>query len=185
MKKLHALLLASAVCFDLSAGSPASRSPAMDLALSLNEAFASAADSASRSVVVINVITRNPVSLRLRDPELDAESLPSEPRHQREGSRSYSDGGGRKGGQAFTAQPLSYDSQGSGVILREDGYILTNRHVVDDAQHIHVRLADGREYSGELRGVDALSDLAVVKIEACDLKVATLGNSDRTRVGEF
>ena len=56
--------------------------------------------------------------------------------------------------------------QGSGVIVREDGYILTNGHVIEDAEKITVRLHDGRVFKGKVRGVDPKSDVAVIKIDA-------------------
>ncbi|HHT36042.1 MAG: S1C family serine protease [Candidatus Wallacebacter cryptica] len=73
---------------------------------------------------------------------------------------------------------------GSGVIYRADGYILTNHHVVADADQITVRLQDGRSFTAEIVGSDELSDLAVLKIEAQDLPVVSLGNSNEIRVGQ-
>jgi serine protease Do len=75
--------------------------------------------------------------------------------------------------------------QGSGVIIRDDGYILTNGHVVNDAERIEVRLRDGRRFKGTLRGLDPKSDVAVIKIEAKGLPAATFADSSKTRVGEF
>ncbi|PIQ83908.1 MAG: hypothetical protein COV75_05060 [Candidatus Omnitrophica bacterium CG11_big_fil_rev_8_21_14_0_20_63_9] len=74
---------------------------------------------------------------------------------------------------------------GSGVIIDARGYILTNEHVVVDADKIKVTLADGREFDGEVKGKDPRSDLAVVKIEAKDLPVATLGDSATVRTGQW
>ncbi len=77
-------------------------------------------------------------------------------------------------------------SLGSGFIISKDGYILTNDHVVDDADEITVKLSDGREFVGEVRGLDPKLDLALVKIEAGeDLPVASLGDSDEIKVGEW
>ena len=75
--------------------------------------------------------------------------------------------------------------QGSGIIIRDDGYILTNRHVVEDAEKIEVRLKDGRTFKATVRGVDSPSDVAVIKIDAENLPVARLADSAKTRVGEF
>jgi Do/DeqQ family serine protease len=76
-------------------------------------------------------------------------------------------------------------SLGSGVIVREDGYILTNHHVVDGAQDIKVELSNSkRAYPAKLVGSDAPSDLAVLKIEASGLPVLPLGDSDKVRVGD-
>ena len=78
-------------------------------------------------------------------------------------------------------------SLGSGVIINgREGYILTNAHVVSDAVEIEVTLQDGRAFRGaELIGADAVSDLAVLKIEAGDLPEAILGDSDALKIGEW
>ncbi|MDD5711457.1 MAG: DegQ family serine endoprotease [Smithellaceae bacterium] len=86
-------------------------------------------------------------------------------------------------GQDF---PRDYKESGlgSGVIVSQDGYILTNNHVVEGAEDIRVRLGDKREYTGTVVGADAKTDLAVVKIAAVGLPVATMGDSDKLRVGD-
>src|SRR6266540_2840571 len=76
-------------------------------------------------------------------------------------------------------------SSGSGFLIRQDGYLITNEHVVEDADFIQVKLADGRRFEGRLVGRDERVDLALVKIEATGLPVAALGDSNRIRVGEF
>ncbi|MCC6589265.1 MAG: Do family serine endopeptidase [Bryobacterales bacterium] len=73
---------------------------------------------------------------------------------------------------------------GSGVIVRADGYCLTNHHVVDGAQEIQVELNDGRRVPAKLVGSDAPSDLALLKIDVNSLPVLRLGNSDDVRVGD-
>lgn len=75
---------------------------------------------------------------------------------------------------------------GSGFLIRKDGLIVTNAHVVTDAERIQVRLADGRRFEGKLVGKDSRVDLAVLQIEgARELPVVPLGDSNRLRVGEF
>ncbi|HTJ93210.1 MAG TPA: Do family serine endopeptidase [Pararobbsia sp.] len=76
-------------------------------------------------------------------------------------------------------------SLGSGFIVSEDGYILTNRHVVGDANRVQVKLLDKREFEGKVIGSDALSDVALVKIDATDLPVVSTGNPDRVSVGDW
>ncbi|MDX1623925.1 MAG: Do family serine endopeptidase [Gemmatimonadota bacterium] len=76
-------------------------------------------------------------------------------------------------------------SGGSGVIVREDGYILTNNHVVEDLEDIRVMLHDRREFDAEIVGRDPSTDLAVLKIDGDDLQPARLAGSDRVRVGEW
>jgi serine protease Do len=73
---------------------------------------------------------------------------------------------------------------GSGVIVREDGYILTNEHVVGGADQVSVELSDGRSLKAKVVGSDKASDLAVLKVEASNLRTLTLGDSDRVRVGD-
>lgn len=74
---------------------------------------------------------------------------------------------------------------GSGFIISSDGLILTNAHVVDDADEIIVRLTDDREFKGKVLGYDTQTDIAVVKINASGLPVVRLGNSDNVKVGEW
>jgi serine protease Do len=77
-------------------------------------------------------------------------------------------------------------SLGSGFIISEDGYILTNNHVVEGADEIKVKLHDGRELKGELKGSDPKLDLALIKVTSSGkLPVAPLGNSDEIEVGEW
>jgi Do/DeqQ family serine protease len=73
---------------------------------------------------------------------------------------------------------------GSGVIISTDGYILTNHHVVDGAEQIKVDLNDGRTLDAKVVGLDPPSDLAVLKIDATNLPVLALGDSDKVRVGD-
>lgn len=77
------------------------------------------------------------------------------------------------------------DGAGSGVIITEDGYIITNAHVISGASQIKVRTSDKTEYEAELIGSDSKSDIAVLKIEAAGLTPAVVGNSDNLVVGEF
>jgi len=75
---------------------------------------------------------------------------------------------------------------GSGFIIDKSGVILTNAHVVDKADKVTVRLKDGRTFKGKVQGIDEVTDLAVVKINAGkDLPIADLGNSDHVQVGDW
>src|SRR5688572_28291764 len=76
-------------------------------------------------------------------------------------------------------------SGGSGVIIREDGYILTNNHVVDGMMELQVVLNDRRAYDAEVVGADPSTDIAVIKIDADDLPVARLATDDGVQVGEW
>ena len=81
-------------------------------------------------------------------------------------------------------QRQTYSAYGSGVIITSDGYILTNNHVVQDAERISVTLNDRRELPARLVGNDPATDLAVIKIEADGLTYLPFGNSDLVKVGE-
>ena len=74
---------------------------------------------------------------------------------------------------------------GSGVIVTKDGYVLTNNHVVDDADQVKVTLLDGREFTAKVVGKDPKSDVAVVKIDAADLPFLTMADSDKIEVGDI
>jgi len=80
-------------------------------------------------------------------------------------------------------QPIR--SEGSGFIARSDGFIFTNFHVVEGADKISVKLKDGREFNGRIVGTDEKTDVAVIKIDAKDLPVVQLSDSDAVRVGQF
>jgi Do/DeqQ family serine protease len=76
------------------------------------------------------------------------------------------------------------EALGSGVIVTQDGYILTNHHVIDGADQIKVDLNDNRSFEARVVGADPPSDLAVLKVNATGLPVLALGDSDRTRIGD-
>lgn len=90
---------------------------------------------------------------------------------------------GERGQQQTPNQPAR-QGLGSGVIVRQDGYILTNHHVIDGADQIEVDLNDNRSLQAQVVGSDPPSDLAVLKVNATGLPVLPLGNSDQTRVGD-
>ena len=77
-----------------------------------------------------------------------------------------------------------FEGVGSGVIYDPDGWVVTNRHVVCDADQLTVQLADGQRYQGQIHGLDTLTDLAIVKIAGSDLPYVDLGNSATLQVGQ-
>lgn len=88
--------------------------------------------------------------------------------------------------QAPPGQEHKERSLGSGFVLSSDGYILTNNHVVEDANKIKVILSDGRELDGQVLGKDAKVDIALIKVATTEsLPTATLGDSDALEVGEW
>ena len=88
--------------------------------------------------------------------------------------------------QFFGDMPRTFrtHSLGSGFIIREDGYVVTNNHVVDGATEIAVKLSDGREFPAKIVGRDEKTDLALLKIDAKGLPVLPFGDSDKLQVGE-
>jgi len=169
IKPKTACLLAAAV---MASGQPAlaKDSPALILARQLNEAFVEVADHVSPSVVVLYIRQK----VNAKDSEEGGsfwDLLPPEYRRHFQ----HEDG----------AQQQWLQGEGSGIIISPDGYILTNNHVVENADKIEVRLKDGRKFTGEVKGVDPNTDIAVVKIKATGLTPAKLGDSDASRVGEF
>jgi len=77
------------------------------------------------------------------------------------------------------------EASGSGVIISNDGFIVTNNHVVDGASEIEVTLNDNRNFKAKVIGADPNTDIALIKIEAKDLPVIVFGNSDALKVGEW
>lgn len=82
-------------------------------------------------------------------------------------------------------QEYTQSAAGSGIILDSDGFIITNNHVVQNAEEIQVELADGRSYPARIVGTDTLTDLAVLKVEATELPYAHIGDSGRLAVGDW
>src|SRR3989344_2647628 len=82
-------------------------------------------------------------------------------------------------------QEFKQQGLGSGVIIDKEGYILTNEHVIRDADKITVTLADGREFKGTKTGTDPRSDLAVLKIDGANLPAARLRSSDNLKIGQW
>jgi serine protease Do len=154
---------------------PAAEAPAPDLTAlrQLNRSFVDIASRVSPSVVVINVVQKERAA--------DTEEAQDEDR-----SDSMPPGFWKKFHEQFKRSPAEKTvGQGSGIVIRKDGYILTNGHVIEDAESISVRLQDGNVYKATVRGVDPQSDVAVLKIDAKDLAVAAMGDSTRTQVGEI
>ena len=158
-------------------------SAALNMARQLNQAFIEVADSVSPAVVVIKVAHKHDASAFDDEENPLWDLIPRQFRRQLEEQREKQ----KREGRERPREPV-FDGQGSGVVIREEGFILTNRHVVDGAEKIQVRFKDeSRWYDAEIRGVDSQSDVAVIKIDpkGKKLTVAKLGDSDKIRVGEF
>ncbi|MBT7912130.1 MAG: PDZ domain-containing protein [Verrucomicrobia bacterium] len=163
-------------------------SEALKLAQQLNQAFVEVAESVSKSVVVVRVASKPRAGGRVGNPFDNSpffDQLPEEYRkffeRQQEQQREEPQTPPRR---SRPRGPV-FDGQGSGLVYREDGVILTNRHVVENAEKVQIVFRGGKEYDGEVLGVDRESDIAVVKIDATGLTAAKMGDSDKTKVGEF
>ena len=88
-------------------------------------------------------------------------------------------------GQPGPSQPDVRQGLGSGVIIRSDGHIITNNHVVEDAEQLSVQTLDGTQYDAEIVGRDPFSDLAVLDVDATDLRAVSFGNSEQLSVGQW
>src|SRR6266478_1753422 len=137
------LLLCASLFFSFPVTHAKDISPNLTLARQLNDAFVGVAEKVSPAVVVITV-TQKPGATPDEDEDGVYEGFPREFRPFRRPRTERSQG------------------QGSGVIIRNDGFILTNGHVLEDAETIEIRLKDGRTFKAKIRGIDSLSDVAVV-----------------------
>ena len=159
-------------------------SEALKLAQQLNQAFVEVAESVSQSVVIVRVANKPQVLGGGGNPNGNSpffDQLPEEYRKFFERQQE------QREEQSRRSRPRGpvFDGQGSGLVYREDGVILTNRHVVENAEKVQIVFRGGKEYDGEVLGVDRESDIAVVKINATGLTAAKMGDSDKTKVGEF
>ncbi|MBQ0006761.1 MAG: trypsin-like peptidase domain-containing protein, partial [Alistipes sp.] len=124
--------------------------------------FTYAAESAVKAVVFVKVIVRS--------------EQPQMPNNFFEYFFGYGGGSG---------QPREQVGSGSGVIIREDGYIVTNNHVVNGASEIEVTMDDGKSFKADLIGTDPVTDIALIKIDGQNLPTVPIGDSDKLRIGEW
>jgi serine protease Do len=139
-----------------------------DVVHQLNSAFTKVFEIIAPTVVIIEVTKKNDAG---ENPTLDDLFFqgPQDENAPRQNPRN--------------SQPMQ--SEGSGFIVRADGYIYTNYHVLEGADRIDVKLKDGREFQAKVVGTDEKTDVAVIKIEATNLPVAQFADSDAVRVGQF
>jgi serine protease Do len=118
-------------------------------------------------------------------PGSGGKSSPGDPHDNGNGADSGNgpDGGGDQGDGGSDSEQDS--GVASGFILTPDGYVMTNAHVVDDADTIYVTLTDKRELKAKLIGYDERTDVAIVKVSATNLPAVTIGDSNKVRVGEW
>src|SRR5881227_2062158 len=139
-----------------------------DVVHQLNNAFAKVFETVAPSVVIIEISKTTAISESSPLDDLFFQGPPDENNPRR---------------NPGATRPVQ--SEGSGFIVRPDGYIFTNFHVIEDADKIDVKLRDGRDFPARVVGTDEKTDIAVIKIDANDLPVVQLGDSDAVRVGQF
>src|SRR2546427_3900312 len=139
-----------------------------DVVHQLNNAFAKVFEVVAPSVVIIEISKKNDGSESSPLDDLFFQGPPDQNNQRRNPNG---------------LRPIQ--SEGSGFIVRPDGYIFTNFHVVEGADKIDVKLRDGRNFPATVVGTDEKTDIAVVKIDARDLPTVQLGDSDAVRVGQF
>ena len=147
---------------------PAAADAGKDVVHQLNSAFTKVFEIIAPTVVIIEVTKKNdePDTSTLDDLFFNQ---PRDENAPRRGPRNR--------------EPTQ--SEGSGFIVRQDGFIYTNFHVVEGADEINVKLKDGRELKAKVVGTDEKTDIAVIKVDATNLPVAQFANSDDVRVGQF
>lgn len=142
---------------------PEAAAPGKDVVHQLNRAFEKVFETVAPSVVIIEVTKKNDGNETSLD-DLFFQA-PDDPHHRQ--------------------MPEPVQSEGSGFIVRQDGYIYTNFHVVEGADKVEIKLKDGREFTAKVVGTDEKTDIAVVKVDATNLPVVQLADSDAVRVGQF
>jgi serine protease Do len=147
---------------------PSAAEAGKDVVHQLNNAFAKVYEIVAPSVVIIEISKKNDIAENSLLDDLLFQGPPEENNQRR-----------NPGG------PRQIQTEGSGFIVRPDGYIFTNFHVVEGAEKIDVKLRDGRTFPARIVGTDEKTDIAVVKIDAKELPVVKLGDSDAVRVGQF
>lgn len=173
---LFALLIPTAIALasyrpDASGRNPGISRDSVDFLTKTGQAMAELADAVKPAIVNIATIKTEKVGSTPFDPLLKDPFFRRffGDRHQRRES----------------PRERKIVSLGSGVIVSPDGYILTNNHVIKNADEIKVLLSDKREFTGKIVGNDPKTDLSVIKIEADNLSTINIGNSDALRVGEL
>src|SRR2546426_1723463 len=175
--RLSILILCAAIITSFAAQPEVAPTPAVpaaageagkDVVHQLNNAFAKVFETVAPSVVIIEISKKNDGGESSPLDDMFFQGPPDENNQRRNPNN---------------LRPIQ--SEGSGFIVRPDGYIFTNFHVVEGADKIDVKLRDGRDFAAKVVGTDEKTDIAVVKIDAKDLPVVQLGDSDAVRVGQF
>lgn len=136
-------------------------------------------DSYSRTITgVVGQVAEAVVHIQVLKPEVGNRTRAAKP-----GRREWPDGNGRERSDGVGVRLIP--ASGSGFIISTDGFVVTNNHVIENAKEIRVSLADGRMVTAELKGADASTDIAVVKIDVTGLKVLSFADSEALQPGQI
>ena len=188
MKKIAVTILSAGLLGGAVTNSPARAaepSEALKLAQQLNQAFIEVAESVSKSVVIVRVAPKPQTGGAFGNPFRNSPFFNQLPEEYRRFFERQQEEREEKTEPSRRPREPVFSGQGSGLVYRQDGIILTNSHVVENADKVKIVLNGGKEYDGEVLGVDRQSDIAVVKIDATGLPAAKMGDSGKTKVGEF
>jgi serine protease Do len=177
-------LMSGAAWHVVAAGSQSTAAHAATVTTPITHAIAGGRDSYAD---VVHVVAPAVVTIKTEGAATTAPTqfqMPNDDFFRRFFGDGFGDQSGPGPGQRQQPRSFRQRALGSGVIVTTDGYILTNYHVVDGADAIHVEMTDGRTLSAKLVGSDKPSDLAVLKINGSDLHALALGNSDAVEVGD-
>ena len=170
--------LAVTVGESLPAAEPEKGAAALRLLKSIDEGFVQVFEKVAPAVVVIEAVKRS--EEEEREPLKGFEFFLDEGKEAAKTPR-----GEKEAGDLWKLPVPPSRSEGSGFVLRADGMIVTNNHVIADAEKLTVRLRDGRTFPAKVVGVDTATDIAVLHIEAQGLPVVELGDSEALRVGQM
>ena len=157
-----------------------SSDPKVNEQVTLSGGFSAIAKAVTPAVVTINISSR-----RSRQQEIPFMFDPFRDFFDRQGPDDEGSPRRRAPRQSPNQGRLVPSGVGSGVIVSPDGYILTNNHVVDEADKVEVELNDNRKFTAKVIGSDAPSDVAVIKINATGLPTVVIGDSDRVEIGDL
>ena len=153
---------------------------ALQYAQSLSRAFESVATTITPALVNIRAVSKPAATQNLRGDNNEPSPLPPGiPAPFRDFFEHF----GKQ--PPFNGDTTPQQGLGSGVIVDSEGHILTNNHVIANADEVSVRLSDGRSFDATIVGADKRTDLAVIKIDAPELIPAALGDSDHLKIGEW
>jgi serine protease Do len=190
MNRIQVSLLGAILALGLAGpGTPAAAQAVPSSSVQTLPDFADLVEKYGPAVVNINTQARRqasaaPPGLSEDDPfyEFFRRFMPPDQQRNPRGDRGDR---GEKGEKSGPRAPLRPFGLGSGFIVSQDGFIVTNAHVVENAEEITVRLTDKREFKAKVVGADTRSDVAVLKVDATGLPVVKIGDIGKLRVGEW